>query len=271
MSEHRGFAVLLWSHSHTQCFTHTPWHSTAVTPFLAFQQSSAVEALSRGLHKLGLCFYPGENSRSLYYNLPADWSDGCASTAAVQGTREQGSHVTLPAEMVLVSVAGSNCVCLQQEGSVFLWLLHWASPPSEVSVYQLGFIELVFGRLPSLSLPSHLHSGSLFPQLSQYSFLSNIPFFTLSLPSIRVGSIPAPNVPQQGDSSLRHPLTAFKRMLFLLGARAKPFLSHFYYLFLAPGRFSYLDVLYFQAKIYLYHLYWTSHLDLKDHYIFGVK
>lgn len=111
MSEHTGFASLLWSHSHTQCFTHTPWHSTAVTSFLAFQQSSAVEALSRGLHKLGLCFYPGQNSRSLYYNLPADWSDGCASTAAVQGTLEQGSHLTLPAEMVLVSVGWGIIVC----------------------------------------------------------------------------------------------------------------------------------------------------------------
>lgn len=29
-----------------------------------------------------------------------------------------------------------------------------------------------------------------------------------------------------------------------------------------------MDALYFQAKIYLYHLYATSHLDLKDHNIF---
>lgn len=73
----------------------------------------------------------------------------------------------------------SNCVCFQQEGSVFLSPLQWASISSKwVSVYQLSFIELVFGRLPSCSLPSHLHFGSLFPQLSQYSFLSNVLFFT---------------------------------------------------------------------------------------------
>lgn len=179
MSEHTGFASLLWSHSHTQCFTHTPWHSTAVTPFLAFQQSSAVEALSRGLHKLGLCFYPGQNSRSLYYNLPADWSDGCASTAAVQGTLEQGSHLTLPAEMVLVSVGWGIIVCASSRKDLCSRRC-CSEHLLQMSVcLQLSFIELVFGRLPSCSLPSHLHFGSLFPQLSLYSFLSNFPFFPL--------------------------------------------------------------------------------------------
>lgn len=36
-------------------------------------------------------------------------------------------------------------------------------------------------------------------------------------------------------------------------------------LFLSLECFSYMDAYYFQAQIYLYHLYATCHLDLKDH------
>lgn len=216
MSEHRGFASLLWSHS--LCFTHTPWHCTAVTPFLAFKESSAVEALSRGLHKLGLCFYPGENSRSLCFNLAAACCGGSASTAAVQGTLEQGSQLTLPAAMVLVSVGWAVIVCFQQEGSVFP-VLQRASPPHEClftsSVPSAGFWQAAL-LLPPLPPPLWL---TFF-----HSFLSTSHFSPFAPSSI----IPALIVPQQGDSPpLDPPLTAFLKnaVVFLLGSRVKPFLS----------------------------------------------
>lgn len=197
MSEHRGFASLLWSH--TQCFTHTPWHSTAVTPFLAFQQSSAVEALSRGLHKLGLCFYPGENSRSLYYNLPADWSDGCASTAAVQGTLEQGSHLTLCAEMVLLSVGWQVIVCASSRKDLCSCCCcsERASPPNEcLFTSSVSLSWFLAGCPPAPSPPTStlahfFHSFLSTPSLATSHFSPSAPS------SIRVGSV---LLPQQGES-----------------------------------------------------------------------
>lgn len=235
MPEHRGFASLLWSHSHTQCFTHTPWHSTAVTPFLAFQQSSAVEALSRGLHKLGLCFYPGQNSRSLYYNLPADWSDGCASTAAVQGTLEQGSHLTLPAE-ICSGFCGlrNNCVCFQQEGSVFPSLLQRVSLNECLFTSSLSLSWFLAGCPPAPSPPTSTLAHFF------HSFLSipssaNSHFSPFAPPSIGVGSIPAPIVSQQGDSPpLDSPEQHLRKCCCLLGSRDNIllfiFILYFYHL-----------------------------------------
>lgn len=202
MSEHRGFASLLWSHSHARCFTHTPWHSTAVTPFLAFQQSSAVEALSRGLHKLGLCFYPGENSRSLYYNLPADWSDGSASTAAVQGTLEQGSHLTLPAERVLVSVGWQVIVCVssRKDPCSCRCCSEQASPPNECLFTGSVSLSWFLAGCPPAPSPPTSTLAHFFHSFLSTPFSATSCFSPFAPSSIRAGSIPAPNVPQQGES-----------------------------------------------------------------------
>lgn len=83
-----------------------------------------------------------------------------------------------------------------------------------VSVHQLSFIELLFGRLPSCSLPSHLHFGSLFPQLSQCSFLSKFPFFTLCSFFHQSGIHSCTYCASaRWFTSSWHPLTALKKML----------------------------------------------------------
>lgn len=236
MSEHRGFASLLWSHS--LCFTHTPWHCTAVTPFLAFKESSAVEALSRGLHKLGLCFYPGENSRSLCFNLAADCCGGSASTAAVQGTLEQGSQLTLPAAMVLVSV-GWAVNCVFPAGTICVPSAAASSSSTWVSVHQLSSFSWVLAGCPPAPSPPTSTLAHFFSQLSQY-----FPFFTLCSFFHHSCTYCAS---AWWFTSSWPPLTAFLKnaVVFLLGSRVKPFLSYFYYLFLSPGCFSCIEAFYF--------------------------
>lgn len=147
-------------------------HCTAVTPFLAFKESSAVEALSRGLHKLGLCFYPGEISRSLCFNLAADCCGGSASTAAVQGTRAGlsvdpsccngsgfcglSSNCVFPAERICVPSAAASI------------------SSTLVSVHQLSSFSWVLAGCPPAPSPPTSTLAHFFSQLSQY-----FPFFTL--------------------------------------------------------------------------------------------
>lgn len=127
---------------------------------------------------MGLCFYPGENSRSLCFNLAADCCGGSASTAAVQGTRAglsvdpsccNGSGFCGLSSKLCVSSRKDLCsqCCSEQ-------LLHMSvCSPAQ-------FLQLGFGRLPSCSLPSHLHFGSLF-----FTAFSVLPIFhpLLLLPS----------------------------------------------------------------------------------------
>lgn len=174
--------------------------SSAVTPFLAFQQSSAVEALSRGLHKLGLCCFPGENSRSLYYNLPADWSDGCASSVLSRALWSKALIWPLLLKWFWCVWAEEElCVFAAGRISVPSLLLQWASPPNAclfTSSVSLSWFLAGCPPAPSPPTSTLAHFFHSFPTTPSSATSHFSPF----APSIRVGCIPATIVPQQGDS-----------------------------------------------------------------------